>query len=537
MAKDVKFVISASVARAEEEIRKLQSTGTATADRLTNSFQQLGIRSTMAIEQQRASAVAAYEKIKSSGVASADEILRAKTALTSKMRELDSETKNASGSALGLKDAYLGLQSAFAAAGIVAFSGKLVEARVELDKINNSMKATFGAGAAAELAYVRQEAERLGLSIQPTAESFGKFAAAAKGTKIEGEGVRNVFSSVTAASTVLGLSADETKGILNALGQMLSKGKVQAEELRGQLGERLPGAFKMAADAMGVTQAELDGMLRKGEVLATDLLPKLALEMDKRFGSQIPEAAKKTGAEMQRMQTAFFDLKTEFSDGSAFAAFFRSVTGSTEFLKENLDAAAAGMVALTASSMIAGLGSLATALKGVGAAATIAKAGIYGVAAASGYYLGKKLDEAVYEKFDVDISGMNRPQEEMAIAQTSLDKNNQTISSRLSSMGYSSWEEYESAQKNGYYLDGSRASGGPVQAGKQYLVGEEGPEIIRMGNTGGTVVPNSQLGTSVSLGGISITIQGDNVSEATGVEIGRKIWTTVEELSQTRKRA
>ena len=42
-----------------------------------------------------------------------------------------------------------------------------------------------------------------------------------------------------------------------ALAQMASKGTVQAEELRGQLGERLPGAFKIAAAAMGVTQAEL----------------------------------------------------------------------------------------------------------------------------------------------------------------------------------------------------------------------------------------------------------------------------------------
>lgn len=53
------------------------------------------------------------------------------------------------------------------------------------------------------------------------------------------------------AGSALALSKDQMDGVFLALGQMISKGKVQAEELRGQLGERLPGAFDMAAKAMG----------------------------------------------------------------------------------------------------------------------------------------------------------------------------------------------------------------------------------------------------------------------------------------------
>lgn len=41
----------------------------------------------------------------------------------------------------------------------------------------------------------------------------------------------------------------------------------------------------------------------------------------------------------------------------------------------------------------------------------------------------------------------------------------------------------------GPYLPG-RAGGGPVDAGRDYVVGERGPEILRMGNRGGTIVPN-----------------------------------------------
>ena len=45
---------------------------------------------------------------------------------------------------------------------------------------------------------------------------------------------------------------------------------------------------------------------------------------------------------------------------------------------------------------------------------------------------------------------------------------------------------------------GGRADGGPVMAGRNYLVGERGPEILRMGSQGGTVIPN---------GGASRTVQ------------------------------
>ena len=41
---------------------------------------------------------------------------------------------------------------------------------------------------------------------------------------------------------------------------------------------------------------------------------------------------------------------------------------------------------------------------------------------------------------------------------------------------------------------GGRADGGPVMAGRNYLVGERGPEILRMGSQAGTVVPNNALG-------------------------------------------
>lgn len=43
-------------------------------------------------------------------------------------------------------------------------------------------------------------------------------------------------------------------------------------------------------------------------------------------------------------------------------------------------------------------------------------------------------------------------------------------------------------------LTGRRAAGGPVSSYGTHLVGEQGPELLRMGAASGTVIPNHQIG-------------------------------------------
>lgn len=60
------------------------------------------------------------------------------------------------------------------------------------------------------------------------------------------------------------------------------------------------------------------------------------------------------------------------------------------------------------------------------------------------------------------------------------------------------------------WFGGMRANGGPVQAGRAYLVGERGPEIV-VPNNSGTVIPNGAMGTRQAGASASyhITVQGD----------------------------
>lgn len=197
------------------------------------------------------------------------------------------------------------ITAAFSVAAIVQASRAIYEVGSKFESIRNTLKAVTGdtALAAKEFRFVRDEAMRLGVAFDSSAQAYAKLAAASKGTSLEGSKTREIFTAVSEASRVLGLSSYESEGALNALQQMISKGTVQAEELRGQLGERIPGAFNLAAKAMGVTTKELGKMMEQGEVLAEDLLPRLAQVLRSQYAAGLEEATHTAAAEFERFGT------------------------------------------------------------------------------------------------------------------------------------------------------------------------------------------------------------------------------------------
>ncbi|SFK91965.1 tape measure domain-containing protein [Nitrosomonas aestuarii] len=210
----------------------------------------------------------------------------------------------------------------------------VIDAALAQERLNNSLKVGLGSQQAAtqEIKYLREEADKLGLQFTSTAEQYAKLTAASKGTALQGQATRDIFLSIAKASTVLGLSADQTGGALTAIEQIISKGKVSAEELRGQLGERLPGAFQIAARAINVTTAELDEMLSRGQLTAEQLLPALARELENTYGAQAQEAAQGLNAQINRLDNAFTDLKLAVGEAGIIDMFSDAVIGATQFI-------------------------------------------------------------------------------------------------------------------------------------------------------------------------------------------------------------
>lgn len=227
---------------------------------------------------------------------------------------LESGTTKAGSSMSLLSTAAAKAMAAFAAlAGVIASLRGLTQTATDFDRIDATLKNVFGSAeqAGREFEFVRDVSARLGLDLQSAATAYSKLAASSKDTALEGEQTRRIFEAVSNAMAKTGASSDETEGALLAIGQMMSKGTVQAEELRGQLGERLPGAFNLAAKAMGVSTAELGNMLQQGGVLATDLLPKLAAALNQAFGA---EQVNTLQGNLNRISTAWKDMREAMAE-------------------------------------------------------------------------------------------------------------------------------------------------------------------------------------------------------------------------------
>lgn len=177
-------------------------------------------------------------------------------------------------------------------AGIVAYGKEVKAVAMQQAALSVAYRSVFGKDATNQLDFARRAAKDLGLGQQVIAESYMKIAASAQGTKNAGKDVQNVFLGIAKAGTALQMNDEAIQGSLYAVSQMMSKGKVQAEELRGQLGERLPGAFNIAARAMGVTTAKLDKMMQLGQLTAEKFIPRFAAQLEKEFGKSSAEASK-----------------------------------------------------------------------------------------------------------------------------------------------------------------------------------------------------------------------------------------------------
>jgi len=202
---------------------------------------------------------------------------------------------------------------ALAAAGMKAFqfASESIQAARKFESLTNAINFASGSieEGAKNMDFLRSRADLLGTDLLASTEGFKTLSAAMLGSNLQGQGTRDIFDGVQVAATAMGLSSEDAKGTFLALGQIMGKGKVQAEELRGQIGERIPGAFNIAARAMGVTTAELNKMMEQGQLIAEDFLPKFSNELKKTFGKALPTAAESSQAQFNRFNNSMLELK------------------------------------------------------------------------------------------------------------------------------------------------------------------------------------------------------------------------------------
>lgn len=189
---------------------------------------------------------------------------------------------------------------------LVRLGQTATDVTMKFDRMRNSMNSVFGDNkkAGEEIEFLSQVSEHYGLNLLKVSSAYTKLSASTRNTLLEGQETRDLFLGVAEASTALSLSADDTEGIMRALEQMMSKGTVQAEELKLQLGDRLPATLELASRALGTTRAEMMKMMENGEVMAEDFLPKFGKVLREEFGEGATKASESATANWNRMNNA-----------------------------------------------------------------------------------------------------------------------------------------------------------------------------------------------------------------------------------------
>ncbi|HIF6799830.1 TPA: tape measure protein [Escherichia coli] len=236
--------------------------------------------------------------------------LRSQTKATS-INNTSDAFNNLASNAIKLSGAFYSVMSALNAYKAIMNAG------LKRDSAQRAAKFVLGDKASEAETFIRGLADKTGLNISEGLSSYAKFAAGAQGSMSQ-EQTQELFGNATAMSRLMGLSNDELNGILKAFEQMASKGKIQAEELRGQLGDRMAGAFKLFAEALGMTATELDKAMKDGKILSSDTLPKVAKQMglmiDKAGGWA--EVAKSTQTALGKLANNWDDTMVKIFSGS-----------------------------------------------------------------------------------------------------------------------------------------------------------------------------------------------------------------------------
>lgn len=328
--------ITRATAAAQQRVEKLNTElqgavvrtrdlGAASAG-LSNAYRTLNARGPAELRREIMGVETALQRVKASA-AGPTEIARVSAVAQQRVSELRAELNGMAAAGTNAGTSVAGqlagvVSAAVAARAALSAVQSVIKTGLQSESLQVQFNFSFGdvARAGEELAWVRGLAEELGLEIQSTARSYAQLTAAAKGTALEGEATRDIFRAVASASAVLRLSVQETEGALLAVRQMISKGTVSAEELRGQLGERLAPTFEVAARAMGVTTAELGKMLEQGQILATDFLPKFAAELERHVGGGLAMATQSLGADLNRIQNRLTSFMERVGDSGVMDA-------------------------------------------------------------------------------------------------------------------------------------------------------------------------------------------------------------------------
>ena len=239
--------------------------------------------------------------------------------------------------------------------GLTELVSRFVQVARETNRVTTALKNVSGgmAGFADNQRFLLDMAKKYGLEINALTGNYAKFTAAASLSGMSMQEQRKIFESMSRAVTAFGMSAEDSNGVFLALSQMMSKGKISSEELRLQMGERLPIALQAMAKAAGTTVVGLDDLLKQGKLMSADVLPKFADALNE----MIPNVdTDNLETSVNRLKNTFTELVNSSGVQSRYKGIVDWLTnlikGATENIKNIVIYAAAAIAVAVTSRCI-----------------------------------------------------------------------------------------------------------------------------------------------------------------------------------------
>lgn len=240
-------------------------------------------------------------------------------------------------SLLSLQRQFVTLSAALGAGslGLSNILSRMVSTAKETSRIGVALKNISKSSAeyAEHQRWLLDISKKYGVEINALTSGFTKFKAAADVSNMSLDDQRKIFESVSRAAVGFGMSAEDQRGVFMALAQMMSKGKVMAEELRLQMGERLPVALQAMAEAAGTNIEGLETMMKQGRVLSADVLPKFAEALNRMIPNVDTNNLNKSLTDLRNI---FTNIVKEADVEGKFKGIVDSVAALMQRLADNI---------------------------------------------------------------------------------------------------------------------------------------------------------------------------------------------------------
>lgn len=313
--------------------RAIQQAQTRVSGITGRAGRQLSTAGAVSISREADAALASYTRNLRTYSVGSIESVRATAAFNREMQRLSGEIARVGGLLPNISRGARTVSAAFGAANasvggfsraifntsaaLSALTGTLAlreitQSIMEFERFTNTLRTVSNSSVefSRNLEFLFNEANRIGFAVGQVGNSFARLSLAMQSSGFNANESRQAFTSLAEASRNFGLSSADTMGVIRALEQSMSKGKFMAEEVRLQMGDRLPvamAALERAVTKVDGKQSDLNKRFEEGTLDTR----RYALEFVRQINA-LSGGAEALSRTSNSIAAAFGRLNTEF---------------------------------------------------------------------------------------------------------------------------------------------------------------------------------------------------------------------------------